>query len=187
MSLIAEGSYQARGVSMQAVKSQHKGTQGVTVTFVILDEGPAKNRMVEWTGWLSENTEARTAESLAICGYDGTNPETVKTNLVQLVIEHEPYTNPTTGKTYTNHKVRWVNDINRGRTQHAPMEGAERMSAMDRLKGLVLSEKQKLAQEAAKRQQQPAGADGSFEYGANAPAPQGPPPGATPGTGGVKF
>ena len=62
---IVDGSYMARGINMEGVKSDNTGNKGVTVTFSIVDEGPYKGALIDWTGWLGENTRERTAESIS--------------------------------------------------------------------------------------------------------------------------
>src|SRR5271170_7965138 len=113
--LIKEGSYKARGVSIVWGKSENKGTPQVTVAFAI-QEGPDKGQILEWRGYMTDGTSERTAESLAICGYEPDAPDpdsTIGTNEVVLVVENETYTSATNGKTYTNPRVKWINDPNR--------------------------------------------------------------------------
>lgn len=169
--LISEGSYMARGTSLTLVNSTNKKTPGATVVFAIADEGPFEGKLIEWTGWLTDKTADRTAESLEFCGYDGTDPKTISKNLVQIVIEHETYAkkDEATGeeKVYVNAKVRWVNDPDRARTLFTPMEEAQKIEAMASLRGLVLAKKQ--AREAAAAAAPQDGA--SFNFGANAQSP----------------
>lgn len=164
--LIAEGSVMARGTSLQE-RAAGTGNKGAVVEFR-LEDGPFKGRTIEWTGWLGENTRERTAESLAICGYDGSDPKTISKNLVQLVIEHETNVSEKNGKTYVNARVKWVNDPNRSRAQFEPSDG----SALASLRGLVLQKHEERAKAA------PGAANGSFNYGANAPPAA--PTGGTP-------
>lgn len=175
---IANGSYMARGVSIEAVKADGTGTKGVTVVFSILDEGPYKGRLIEWTGWLTDNTKVRTAESLALCGFDGTNPKTIGKDIVQIVIEEETYVKDkglSTEKTYKNAKVRWVNDPSRGRTQFTPLAPAEKQAAFDGLRGLILDQTKVLNETRAKAAAAGGapsgnGSGANFDFGANAPA-----------------
>jgi hypothetical protein len=130
--LIAEGSCMARGTTLNE-RAAGTGNKAAVVEFRI-EDGPFKGRVIEWQGWLGEKTRERTAESLAICGYDGSDPKTISKNLVQLIIEHETNESEKTGKTYTNARVKWVNDPNRSRAQFEPSDG----SALANLRGLVL-------------------------------------------------
>ena len=142
---IPDGSYMARGISIVTVKGgPPKETPGVTVVFAIQDEGPYKGRTIEWTGWLSEATKERTAESLAICGFDGQDKKSISKDLVQIVIEEETYVKDkgtSEEKVYKNARVKWVNDPSRARTQFTPMEPAEEQVAFQGLRGLVLAQR----------------------------------------------
>src|SRR5579863_2795794 len=159
--MIPQGSIKARAVSMMFITSPNKGTPGVTVTFNITEEGPYKGQLREWTGWLTENTEAKTSESLDICGYDGSDPNTIKRNEVVLVIEHETYTpvDPVTGqprarnadgspKVQTKDRIRWVNDPNRGGASFPAMESTKQIQAQERLRGLMLARQAERAKRA---------------------------------------
>jgi hypothetical protein len=157
--LIPVGSYMARGTSL-VERGSGTGNKGAVVEFAIT-EGPQEGRTIEWTGWLGEKTRERTAESLAICGYDGTDPRTVSKNLVQIVIDHETNVSEKNGKTYVNARVKWVNDPARSRAQFEPTDG----QALAGLRGLVLqkhaeraktalSERDPLGEEAARRAKQ---------------------------------
>jgi hypothetical protein len=175
---IADGSYMARGISIEAVKSENTGTKGVTVTFTILDKGPYENQMIDWTGWLSDATKERTAESLALCGFDGVDPKTIGKDIVQIVIEEEEYVKDKglpTEKVYKSSKVRWVNDPSRGRTQFTPMAPAEKQEAFAGLRGLILDQSKIIAEKRAKAAKEngskPAN---SFDFGANAQPPAAP-------------
>lgn len=174
--LISEGSYMARGASLTLINSSNKGTPGATVVFTIADDGPFKGKLIEWTGWLTDKTADRTAESLEFCGYDGTDLKSISKNLVQIVIEHESYAkkDEETGaeKVYVSAKVRWVNDPGRARTQFKPMDEIHKNEAMATLRGLVLAKKQMREQSAAAGDH---GSGSSFNFGAN--APQGAPDG----------
>jgi hypothetical protein len=166
--MIAEGTYKARGVSMSDCSSGEKGTPGYTVTLRIEDEGPNKNAMIEWVGWMTEKTEARTAESLVLLGYDGEDYKTVTRNDVMIVVEHETNTYTTaTGeqKQGTRARVRWINDPARGGASMQPLDPGKALEMKARLKGLILQ------QRAAK----PAATGTSFQHGANAPPAGGSP------------
>jgi hypothetical protein len=160
MAMLSEGTYSARAQSMTPIRSSEKGTEGIAVVFMILDEGPFKNKLIEWTGWLSEKTRERTAESLVLCGFDGENEDTIKKNVVSLEVEHE--VNPENGKTYA--KVAWVNDPNRARSIHKPLDGAEKSEAFSRLRGLVVAKKLQLDNSKSTQTKK---ASDSFNFGAN--------------------
>lgn len=82
---------------------------------------------------------------------------------MQLVIEHEDWTNEEKGTSGKVAKVRWVNDPNRGRMQFAPVDPAEKIQIRSSFKGLIDDIRSKKAKAA------PADNKPSFDFGANAP------------------
>ena len=119
------------------VKSPEKETPGVKVICEYLD-GPNKGSTIEWIGWLSEKTVARTGESLALMGYDGSDPASVTKHKFQGVTELEDYTN-TAGETKQRPRLQWIN----GASRMVPMNGAEIAGAKDRLKSAIMALKAK--------------------------------------------
>jgi hypothetical protein len=180
--MIPEGNYLARGMSLTDGKSKDKGTPGMTVVFGITQEGPQKGQMMEWTGYLTEKSQARTAESLVLCGFDGTDYETIKKNEVLLVVVHEdqlPDPNNPNAPPRKRAKIAWINDPNRGGMGMVPLDGSEREQVMANLRGLIFAKREEMVKKAA------AAGDGtSFNFGANAPAPNGAPTGGVPPTAG---
>lgn len=173
--MIPEGNYLARGMSMSDGKSKIKGSHGITVVFNVTQDGPHKGQILEWTGWLSDASKGRTAESLVLCGFDGQDPETIKKNEVLLVVQHEdipPDPNNPSAPVRKRARVSWVNDPARGGMGMEPLDGAERAQVMADLRGLVFAKREEMNKKAA------ASGDGtSFNYGANGTgAPPGPPP-----------
>jgi hypothetical protein len=167
--IIPAGSYLARGTSMEVGAVGANETEVCRVVFTF-EDGPAKGRTIEWFGWLNSDANSmRTAESLALCGYKNKDPGTIGRNMVQLVIEHEENVSEKNGNTYVKARVRYVNDPERGRMNFVPMPAAQKVSALDRLNGLV----------AEVHQKRPAGASpdksSSFAFGANAPQGAGSP------------
>lgn len=161
--MIAEGFYKARAIVPLQGGVAKTGTEELWTTFSILDDGPYKNAMIDWHGWLTEKTEVRIAESLRHCGYDGSDPASVMTNDVQLEIEHEVSTYTDTSgqeRTGKKHRIKWINAADRSRVASKPMEPAKFLAAQERIKALMLQ--QKAARPAA--QGDPAG----FPHGANA-------------------
>ena len=59
--MISSGTFKAHGVKIGMAASSQKGTEAVVVSLE-LDEGPDKGSRIDWVGWLSEKTAARTAE-----------------------------------------------------------------------------------------------------------------------------
>lgn len=138
--MIASGSFKARGTELAYAKSPDKGTPCVTVT-VRLEEGPDKGSLIDWVGWLTDRTIARTGESLALFGYDGEDPKTVGLKEVIVVIEHEEY-DRTNGEKATRARVAWVNDPN-GAGRFQQMTAPEIAGAKDRLKAAMTAAKAK--------------------------------------------
>ena len=161
--MIPEGNYLARGMSMSDGKSKIKQSPGITVVFAVTQKGPHEGQMLEWTGWLSEAAQGRTAESLVLCGFDGTNPETIKKNEVLLVVQHEdipPDPNNPNAPPRKRAKVAWVNDPARGGME--PLDGAEREQVMSNLRALVFAKREEMNKKAAA-----SGDAASFNFGAN--------------------
>lgn len=138
--MLPEGTYLARGTTISFGDSK-KGTPCANVVFVIESKGPQEGVNIEWPGWLSEGAKARTVEALGYCGYDGENEKTISTNQVQLVIEHEDYTNES-GKTFTNAKVKWVNDPARGGAMISTEDAGKSAAIKADLRGLMMAQKQ---------------------------------------------
>jgi hypothetical protein len=166
MANISEGSYMAKAIAVSGIAAK-TGSQGIQVAFRLTDEGPFKDREIDWVGWLTDGTRERTAESLAVAGISIDERGQAKVSasrIVQLVIEHEPWTNEETGKSGVSAKVRWVNDANRGRTQFTALDPNQQNAALLSLRGLVMSYEAK-----SKAAAVPAKPAGSFDFGANAP------------------
>jgi len=142
--MIPEGTYTARAVSAMLSKSPTKGTPCVVVTLRIEQPGPHKGELIDWIGWLSEATRARTAESLALMGFDGSDLATLLRNEVAIVVEHETFTTES-GATRTTARVRWINDPKRGRTSFTPIEPAQAKAMLSELRGLVLAAREQQA------------------------------------------
>jgi hypothetical protein len=148
--MIAFGSFRARATSLTYGKSPEKGTPCAIVMF-LLSEGPDAGHSIEWIGYLTEKTEMATAESLARCGYDGSDDSTIGRNEVQIVIDGEDYTNKA-GETKQRSRVRWINDLS-GAGRFDAMAPHEVVGVKERLKAAMLASRAKAA--AAKGQ--PAG------------------------------
>lgn len=136
--LIPNGTYRARATK-GLLTSTKEGKPQLAVDFVITQSGECEGRHVVWRGFFTEKTQIRTIESLEHCGWTGTDITDltgIDANEVELVIEHEDYTNEE-GVTSTQAKVRWVNAIG-GISKMEPMaEGAAKAFAAT-LKGHIL-------------------------------------------------
>jgi hypothetical protein len=161
---VIAGNHKAHAISVTMIESSEKKTPGVTAVLSIDEDGPMKGSTIEWTGWLTEATKVRTAESLSLLGCtdedllrisqaDGPVPIKAPQGVI-IVCEDEEYEK--NGETRTAVRVRWINDPNRGGAGFAQM-GAEKKAAFgDELRGLLL--KQNEAKKADKKEEPAAGA-----------------------------
>ena len=139
--MIGTGSFAAKAVSpLEFIKSPEKGTPGVKVV-VELQAGENKGERIDWIGWLTDATTARTGESLTLMGYDGSDPASIQRKEFIAVIEHEQYTNKA-GESKTRPRVSWINDPSGG-GRLDPMSGAEVAGAKERLKAALTAAKAK--------------------------------------------
>lgn len=137
--MISEGSFKARGIAASMGKSSQKGTLCVSVT-LRLEDGPHKGEMIDWVGWMSDATRARTAESLELLGFDGDDLATTNRNEVIAVIEHEEFTKQN-GEAMKTARVKWLNDPKRGGAKFAALSPGETQALMGSLRGYVLAAK----------------------------------------------
>lgn len=122
---LTPGTYKARAVAPAVVaKSSQKETPGITVS-LRLEDGPNKGAIIEWTGWLSDGAKPRTIESLVLMGFDGDDLASVQKNEVIAVLDNE--TREYEGKTYTETRVKWINDPSRASgAKFLPLSDAEK-------------------------------------------------------------
>lgn len=126
---IQAGNYKCRAISAAFINSGgEKKTPGVTVTLKLIES----DELIDATLWLSEGAKKRSAESLAILGFDGQDLMTITRNEAWCVIEPEEYN----GKTHM--RVKWINR-EPGGTKFAPMDPAQQQSVMSELRGIVLA------------------------------------------------
>src|SRR6266403_2415299 len=107
---LLKGRFRAKGKTWDFGTTE-KGNDQIAVELEII-EGDEKGRRLTWYGYFTDKTEERTIESLRILGWTGDNLADVKdldANEVEIVVEPEEYTNPTTGKTTTRSRVKWIN------------------------------------------------------------------------------
>ena len=170
--MIPEGMYDAIAISpLSSGDSSKAKTPCVQTTFRIENEGAQKGAMIDWQGWLTEKTGERVAESLVLCGFDGTDPMSVMKNRVKIIIEHEPI--PDTNPPRMQASIKWINDPNRS-AGVVPHDAARQAEVFANLRGLVFAKREEMAKKVAAN-----GGDASFNYGANG-APPGSPPVASP-------
>jgi hypothetical protein len=131
---IQPGKYRARAQadSVQFGMSKN-GNEQIAVTFDILGEDDAPTGYtITWIGFFTDKTEARTVESVGHCGWDmtlgPTHAERIADNVVELVVEDEPYE----GKSYL--KVKWINRIGARFAFERPLEQSQRGSLFARIK-----------------------------------------------------
>lgn len=139
--MIGTGSFAARAAApLEFVKSPEKGTPGVSV-HIELRAGPHMGERIEWIGWLTDATTARTGESLSFMGYDGSDPASVMQREFIAVVEQETYTNKA-GESKVRPRVAWINDPSGGGRMD-PMTAPEVAGAKERLKAALTAAKSK--------------------------------------------
>ena len=139
--MIATGSFAAKAAGpLEMVKSPEKGTPAAKVV-IELKAGPNVGERIEWLGWLTDKTTERTAESLALMGYDGSNELSVMNKEFIAVIEHEEYTNKA-GEKKMRPRVAWINDPSGG-GRLDPMTATEVAGSKERLKAALTAAKAK--------------------------------------------
>lgn len=139
--MIPEATLKARCMSpaVWCESDNENKTPFVALTFRIQDEaaGSSNNSTIVWRGFLSEKAQARTIESLNTCGWDGDRDESVMTNEVNLVIEHEDQQDrdgKLTGRKQA--RIRWINSLDRAVVK--PADPARAMQLKQEAKGLLL-------------------------------------------------
>lgn len=145
---VIAGNHKAHAISVTMIESTEKKTPGVTAVLSIDEEGPMKGSTIEWTGWLTEATKVRTAESLSLLGCvdedllrisQADGPVAIKTPLpVIIVCEEEEYEK--NGEKRTAIRVRWINDPNRGGAGFAQMGTEKKQAFGEELRGLLLKQ-----------------------------------------------
>lgn len=121
----------------ELVKSPDKGTPGVKVLCQYMT-GPNTPQTIEWIGWLTDAAVARTAESLANMGYDGSDLSTVTRMCFEGVTEYEPY-KKADGSEGDRPRLRWIN----GTSRMEAMSSVEMAGAKERLAKAFLAAKAK--------------------------------------------
>lgn len=156
-------------------ESKTKGTPFFFVLFEVV-EGDHKGERVGWDGWLnSDETQARTFDSLKFCGWDGVSlkdPVGLDTNTVPIVVEEEEYSVDVKDKAGAvvgkearkKSRVQWVNNPERGASIHKPMDEATASAFEDRMQGALEQWRTKKGKPSA------AGDGDKFDFGANGPA-----------------
>lgn len=166
--MIPEGMYDAIAISpLSSGDSSKAKTPCVQTTFRIENEGAQKGAMIDWQGWLTEKNADRVAESLVLCGFDGTDPMSVMKNKVKVIINHEPI--PDTNPPRMQARIQWINDPNRT-AGVVPHDATRQAEVFTNLRGLVFAKREEMAKKVAAN-----GGDTSFNYGANGSG-QVPPP-----------
>jgi hypothetical protein len=176
--MIEKGKYKGRAVGEVVLGvSKEKGTPFIECFFEVT-EGKFEGERVRWTGYFTETADRkgktvaeRTIESLQTCGWSGEDVgefadhelHGLDTNDVQLVVDIETYERD--GETKSAPRVQWINRLGSVNLENA-MGAAEAQAFGSKMKGLVLSMKQKRPQPPA----DPAIAGAQFPFGENAPS-----------------
>ncbi len=144
--MLDAGTYRAKAIEA-ALGETETGKEQVAVRFQLLDSA----EQITWFGYFTEKTTESTFRALRTAGWKGQDLMDLadlcapaETPEVNLVVEHETYTNPETGQTKTQAKVRWVNgtgglslkkalDPNKAKVFAARMKG--QLAAFDRSAG----------------------------------------------------
>lgn len=141
--MIDIGKYKAKATGGDFGKSREKGTRFVLVPFTIT-QGPSAGESVAWTGYFTDNTSARTMDSLRFCGCtfpgdDIFNLTGIDSNEVEIVVEHQTYEKD--GEQKTAARVAWVNSLIGTVRDDQRMDDAERASFRQKMAGAVMRSK----------------------------------------------
>jgi hypothetical protein len=137
MSNLQPGTYKARGIAAQLGFTEG-GKEQVAVQLEILDEN-YHGETISWYGYFTEKTADRTLESLRLLGWasdDLFDLSGIGSTEIRAILEEEDYN----GKMIL--KVKWINGPG-GLALKAPMSDAQARDFSQRMKGLVLSNKQR--------------------------------------------
>lgn len=132
------GTFTVKGVR-GALGYTNTGKEQVGVELCVVDDGEFFGERITWYGYFTEKTFDRTIESLRILGWDGDDLSDLTgldRNEAQAVIEEDEYD----GKLRL--KVQWIN-AKGGLAIQKPMGDSEAASFAQRMKGRVLSHRQK--------------------------------------------
>ena len=114
--MLAEGTYTATATE-HALSTSKNGNIYIQVSFEV------EGQKINWRGFFTDATKARTVQSLRFMGWQGNDINDLDLpNEVELVIAHEEYN----GKTYA--RVNWVNKIGGGPKPPDPLAGEEKNS-----------------------------------------------------------
>lgn len=148
--MINIGKYRAKAIKpsdiRDAMGKASTGTKFIKLGFQVT-EGPDAGETVPWSGYFTANTTERTLQSLKYCGArmkddDVTDLEGVDRNEVEIVVEHEQYTNKQ-GEEKTHARVAWVNSLAAGVSDAAKMGDADLAAFKRELAGAVRLANQK--------------------------------------------
>lgn len=137
--MIAEGTWKARGVDA-ALGYTSGDNEQVAVDLVLL-EGDDAGQHITWYGYFTEKTVERTVESLRLLGWatdDLADLTGIEANEVYIVIAHEE---DQEGKPHA--RVRWINGSG-GLALKKRMDAGDAKAFAERMKGHVLSHKQRM-------------------------------------------
>lgn len=142
-----KGKFRAVATDYTFAESKQKGTPFVRVPFRVKD-GPHEGEYVPWDGFFTEGTAERTIESLRHCGCtfpgdDLSNMEGLGSKDVEIVVEHEEWTNPETNETKTRARVAWVNSLGGGISEEQKMTGSKLTGFAAKMKGALIAQRKK--------------------------------------------
>lgn len=164
MSNLVKGNFKARALT-GALGYTSGGKEQVAVQLEVLDEG-FQGETITWYGYFSDGAVDRTLESLRLLGWEGDDLFDLKglgDKEVRIVLDEDEYE----GKIQL--KVKWINGPG-GLALKAPMNDGEARAFSQRMKGLVLSHKNKAP--GAAKQSAPAQRGPSTQQRQQSRAPQ---------------
>lgn len=185
---LEKATYRAIAVSTCLDRSKKKQTPFVAVNFEIVDHETYTGEQTRaWEGYLTDKTEARTAESLQYMGYQGDNLEDFASldregcqrllpSVVEIVCEPESYTDEE-GNERWSLRVQWVNRVGGGRYKASnPLEGGELKAFAAQMKSVFRNSRGPGAKPngaGTSKPAQPAAGNGGFGRGGNDDIPFG--------------
>lgn len=150
------------------------GTDQIGIAFELLG-GPNEGQSITAYRYFSDAAIKLAIKDMRTCGWRGDDVSDVSSigghdaPTVELVIEHESYTNPQTHETKVSAKVKWINSLNSGGVQmNSVMDAGQRASFKQRMAAKVRAINAEEAQAAKSSGSRPA------------PTRQAPPPRAAP-------
>jgi hypothetical protein len=148
--VINEGNHRARctGEADAQFGYSSNGTEQIALLFDLLDESdqPTGDR-ITWFGYFSEKAVPIAIKALRACGWQGdnfTDLTGVESQVVELVVKHEPYEDRVTGEQKVSAKVAFINQPGAGGRveMKKQMDAGQRAAFAAKMRGALVAEKQ---------------------------------------------